>query len=165
MRKNTSFIYPLLLLFSTLYFIFYLSKRRSTKPTSGMKQMKPAEIEFRIALNDFSLSEAQKRFVYAVAYHETGGFASSLCVNAKNYFGMRPAKKRQKHYVAVTSGNYAIYETASASIACFIGWWQFHKTAVPTDVEKGVRFMAEKKYYQDSIHNYKRGVENGAKRF
>lgn len=82
--------------------------------------------------------------LYAQAYHETGGFKSSLFETANNLFGMRPSTKRNKYYDTVISngsGDYAKYATVNYSLIDRLDLDSYNGVLIPTDVDDVLSYM------------------------
>jgi hypothetical protein len=154
LSKNWLFGFLFLLLFLAVYFLLFKRKRIAITGTANKKAVNSFE---EILFSRQDLTSEQKRFLRAVAMHETGKYTSSLFKNANNAFGMRPNQKRTKWYNAVTSGNYASYETYDDSISDVVEWMKIYAGGVPKTVD-GVDLMKQKGYFEDTLSNYKNAV-------
>jgi hypothetical protein len=154
LNKNWLFGFLFVLLFLAVFFLLYKRKKTVTADTANLKPANNFE-EALFARKD--LTSEQKRFLRAVAMHETGKYTSALYKGARNAFGMRPNQKRTKWYSAITSSNYAIYDTYNDSINDIVEWMQIYTGGVPKTVD-GVDLMKQKGYFEDTLSNYKNAV-------
>lgn len=99
------------------------------------------------------------RLIVAIAYHETGGFKSSLWKRARNGFGMKVAYGWKQHGNGVTNG-YVSYFTAWSSVRDYFIWCERNNLIYASNY-LWISQMKMHGYFEDTVSNYYNGVLNG----
>lgn len=130
---------------------------RKEKPSSdGQRETFMQIKDFIINLG---FSEEFAATLAAVSCHETGRWASDLANNFNNLFGMKSGGSGKGIQVEEEKG-FAVYNNWDDSITDVAEW--FKAKGYPVDEEMSseniLQWMKSKKYFEDSLANYKKAV-------
>jgi len=120
-------------------------------------------IQLQVKQITFPYAGNLDKFVFAQAYHETGGFTSNIFKMNNNMFGMKYPTKRPTTAIGQLNG-YALYNNTTDSIRDLLLWFhQFGTIPNFQTVEEYATYLKEKGYYEDSLQNYIAGMNNALK--
>jgi len=95
------------------------------------------------------------------AYHETGGFKSSIFLDNKNYFGM---KASSRDYDKGVLHGHALYNSYDDSIRDLLQYMAERKGGLKSFALPSIEAYAQRlkslNYFEDSIGNYIKGMKN-----
>lgn len=103
--------------------------------------------------------------MYAMAYHESGGFSSNIFRANNNLYGMKFPTARQTTAKGKNQG-YAVYKNQDDSVQDLLLWMDYVNFNM--NVKKSEDFVYELKsrnYFEDSVENYLKGIKNGLDKY
>ena len=108
-----------------------------------------------------NISDRSARWIAAQSIHETGGFASDICKENKNLFGMKQPSKRQTLVIGTNRGH-AVYKTYEGSLKDFVYYLQEFKNNPDDQASLGnwIYRLKNQMYFEDNVINYYKGVRN-----
>lgn len=107
------------------------------------------------------LTEAAAKVVAAISQHETANFKSKLATSRyNNFFGMNLPTTRETTAISGSESGFAVYESLEDSVDDFLLWWDMWGWKPNEDYVKTVTFMKAKRYFEDTLENYLKGVKS-----
>lgn len=109
--------------------------------------------------NGFSLPVS--KMIAAQFAHETANFSSELFEKYNNPCGMKVATKRDNKQSGSIKG-FASYKSLADGVADYALWWQAANMPFLrfSSLERFVKALKDKGYFEDSFENYYKGVKN-----
>lgn len=112
-------------------------------------------------LRDAGYSPNMARMIAAVARHETGNYTSNVFKTLNNFFGMRFPRERDTTALYESDSKYSVYSSPADSVRDMVLYLDARRYPFNFNSPRPlVEMMKAKGYFEDSIENYLRGVEN-----
>ena len=112
-------------------------------------------------LREQGYSANMARILAAVSRHETDNYGSHVFKTLNNMFGMRFPRIRKTTALYESASRYSVYSSAADSVLDMVYYLDARR--FPSDVSGPralVEMMKAKGYFEDTLDNYLRGVEN-----
>lgn len=110
-------------------------------------------------LRQHGISEELSLIILAQAKHETGNFASDIFWENNNAFGLKQPRKRPTTCIGTNRGH-GVYKSLHDNVVDYVLWMDmaglpYHEE----NVFKYVSMLKKKRYFEDDLHRYYRGVK------
>lgn len=145
------------LILSGILFLTFRLKRMYNSVASV--KARAAELLQGRGLSDFEIDHLST-LIGKQAYHETGGFKSAIYKDNRNLFGM---KASTRDYDKGTLHGHAVFTSYDDSIRDLLAYMAARKGGIEgfvLDVHGYAKHLKELAYYEDSVENYERGMNN-----
>lgn len=133
------------------------------KITSRLKKMSTINNIYKdvfLKLLAAGFTESQSKILVAQAAHETANFTSDIFRNNNNLFGMKFPHVRDTLAIAERRGH-AVYKDIDESIKDFAIYYKnFAYLSTYSTVNAYIEAIAQKKYFEANIEEYKTGVNH-----
>jgi len=133
----------------------YVIERKQKGSNEDQKQTFAQIFNYIVGLG-FSPEFAQT--LAGVSAHETGRWSSELATQHNNIFGMKSGGSGNNIQIG-TAGSYAKYDSYESSIEDVCEWFKSNGyNDNDMQPENILQWMKSKKYFEDTLANYKRAV-------
>jgi flagellum-specific peptidoglycan hydrolase FlgJ len=127
--------------------------------TVSLVKSRTAELLQGRGLNDIQIKVLSDN-IARQAYHETGGFKSTIFNDNRNLFGM---KQSSRDYDKGVLHGHAVFNSYDDSIRDLLAYMAARKGGIEgfvLDLESYAKHLKDLGYYEDTVKNYLKGLKH-----